>query len=78
METSPIEWGSHQMRRINPSLMSLFFVLSVMITFVVFYALSWYSFNTLPTGPVFQRMVISIVALMISMFTVTSLVKKSK
>jgi hypothetical protein len=66
------------MRRINLSQMSLFFVLSVIITFVLFYALSWYSFNTFPTSVVFQRMVISITALMIILFAVTSLIKKLK
>ena len=36
---------------------------SVIITFVVFYNMSWYSFSTLPTSIVFWRMIFSVVVI---------------
>jgi hypothetical protein len=48
------------------------------MTLVIFYAMSWYSLNTLPTSAVFQRILLSIGALMVVMFVLLALAKKQK
>ena len=38
-------------------------IISVLITLLIFYMLSWYSFNTLPTKTVLIRMIIMILVI---------------
>ena len=66
--------------RIEHKLFQIFmvFVVSVGITLVLFYAMSWYSFNTLPTSIVFQRMLISVAVLMLVLYGVVKLINTQK
>jgi len=56
----------------------LVFVVSVSLTLFLFYAMSWYSFNTLPTSAVFQRMLISVSVLMLVLSGAVKLIKTLK
>ena len=54
------------------------FVVSVGLTLFLFYAMSWYSFNTLPTSAVFQRMLISVAVLMLVLYGAVKLITTQK
>jgi hypothetical protein len=55
-----------------------FFASSILLTLFLFYVMSWYSFNTLPTSVVFYRMIFSTVVLTISMFIISTFLKMRK
>jgi len=56
----------------------IFLSFSIMLTLFLFYVMSWYSFNTLPTSVVFYRMIFSTAVLTLTMILGSTFRKKSK
>lgn len=53
-------------------------IVSLLITFVVFYTMSWYSFSTLPTKVVLYRMIFFFIVILLSLIGIIVLIKKTK
>jgi hypothetical protein len=56
----------------------IFLSFSIMLTLFLFYVMSWYSFNTLPTNVVFYRMIFSTAVLTITMILISTFRKMRK
>jgi hypothetical protein len=56
----------------------IFLSISIMFTLFLFYVMSWYSFNTLPTSVVFYRMIFSTAVLTITMILISTFRKMRK
>lgn len=52
--------------------------ISMVLTLIVFYMMSWYSFNTLPTILVFLRMVLSTILLTVSMVLISMTFERNR
>lgn len=55
----------------------IYLIISIILTSILFYVMSWYSFATLPTMLVFNRMLLSTILLTFSM-VLFSMVSKRK
>lgn len=53
-------------------------IVSLLITFGVFYTMSWYSFSTLPTKVVLYRMIFFFIVVLVTLIVITILIKKMK
>lgn len=53
-------------------------IVSLIITFGVFYTMSWYSFSTLPTKVILYRMIFFFIAILILLIGIIMLIKKFK
>lgn len=51
-------------------------IISLLITFGVFYTMSWYSFGTFPTKVVLIRMIFCFVLIVLLLTAITLLIKK--
>lgn len=56
----------------------IFLIFSIMLTLLLFYVTSWYSFSTLPTSLVFYRMIFSTAALTLTMTLMSKFRKMRK
>lgn len=56
----------------------IFLSFSTMLTLFLFYVMSWYSFNTLPTSVVFYRMILSTAVLTVTMTLISTFRKMRK
>ena len=63
--------------RINLLQMVVYFSISIVLTLILFYFMSWYSFATLPTSVVFNRMLLSTILITFSM-VLFSMISKRK
>ena len=75
-----MQWlgGTQMNKKSNLLSIPFFFASSILLTLFLFYVMSWYSFNTLPTSVVFYRMIFSTVVLTISMFLISTFLKMRK
>ncbi len=53
-------------------------IVSLLITFVLFYTMSWYSFSTFPTKLVLYRMIFVFILITALLIGITSLITKYK
>lgn len=64
--------------RINLLQMVAYISISIVLTLILFYFMSWYSFATLPTSVVFNRMLLSTILLTFSMVLFSMIFKGNK
>ena len=56
----------------------IYLIISIILTSILFYVMSWYSFATLPTMLVFNRMLLSTILLTFSMVLFSMIFKGNK